>query len=160
MYEITKEVIQSGRFELSAMLKKIDTLWLQDSITDDQKTELETLAQNKATPENSYAGIQQRIDGLYFAIQGLTEVVKALTDRITVLEGGEVPEPPKPEEWPEYVQPQGAHDAYKTGDKITYNGKHYICKMDGCVWPPTEYPQGWELVEETPKEEPEQTEQR
>lgn len=53
-------------------------------------------------------------------------------------------EPEKPvDEWPEYKQPTGAHDAYHVGDKITYNGKHYTCLMDGCVWTPDAYPQGW-----------------
>lgn len=47
------------------------------------------------------------------------------------------------DEWPEYVQPTGAHDAYHIGDKITYNGKHYTCIYDGCVWTPDAYPQGW-----------------
>jgi hypothetical protein len=57
-------------------------------------------------------------------------------------------EPEKPaDEWPEYVQPTGAHDAYHVGNKITYNGKHYTCIYDGCVWTPDAYPQGWQLVE-------------
>lgn len=42
------------------------------------------------------------------------------------------PEDPA-DEWPEYKQPTGAHDAYHVGDKITYNGKHYTCIYDGCV---------------------------
>jgi hypothetical protein len=46
-----------------------------------------------------------------------------------------------------YNQP-GAHDSYKTGDKITYNGKKYICKMDNCVWSPDTYPAAWEEVTE------------
>lgn len=52
------------------------------------------------------------------------------------------------DEWPEFVQPTGAHDAYKTGDKITYNGEHYVCKMDACTWSPSEYPAAWEKVTE------------
>ena len=32
-------------------------------------------------------------------------------------------------------------------DKITYNGKHYECIFDNCVWNPDEYPQGWKEVE-------------
>ena len=51
------------------------------------------------------------------------------------------------DEWPEYKYPTGAHDAYHVGDKITYNGKHYTCIYDGCVWTPDTYPQGWQLVE-------------
>ncbi|WP_366522018.1 carbohydrate-binding protein [uncultured Subdoligranulum sp.] len=48
------------------------------------------------------------------------------------------------EEWPEFVQPSNSEDAYNTGDKITYNGEKYICKMDGCVWAPDAYPDAWE----------------
>lgn len=64
-----------------------------------------------------------------------------------MLESGEpsVQPPVEEDEWPEYKQPTGAHDAYQAGDKITYNGKHYVCKMDGCVWTPDAYPAGWEL---------------
>lgn len=50
------------------------------------------------------------------------------------------------EEWPEFVQPTGAHDAYNTGDKVTFEGKHYICQMDNCVWNPDQYPAAWKLV--------------
>ena len=48
------------------------------------------------------------------------------------------------DEWPEYVQPTGAHDAYQVGDKITFNGVHYICRMNARVWSPDVYPAGWE----------------
>ena len=51
-------------------------------------------------------------------------------------------------EYPDFKQPTGAHDAYNTGDKVTFNGKHYICKMDACTWSPSDYPAGWELVED------------
>ena len=49
-------------------------------------------------------------------------------------------------EWPEWVQPTGAQDAYNTGDKVTFEGAHYICKMDNCTWSPSAYPAAWELV--------------
>lgn len=48
------------------------------------------------------------------------------------------------EEWPEWIQPTGAQDAYNKGDKVTYKGEHYICLIDGNVWSPDDYPQGWE----------------
>ena len=50
-------------------------------------------------------------------------------------------------EYPDFKQPTGAHDAYAKGDKITYNGKHYISTMDNNVWSPDSYPQAWQLVE-------------
>ena len=49
------------------------------------------------------------------------------------------------EEWPEWIQPTGAHDAYKKGDKVTYKGQHYISLIDNNSWSPEAYPAGWEL---------------
>jgi len=51
------------------------------------------------------------------------------------------------EEWPAFVQPTGAHDAYKQGDKVTYNGQHYISLIDNNVWAPDVYPAGWQIQE-------------
>ena len=45
------------------------------------------------------------------------------------------------DEYPEWVQPTGAHDAYNTGDKVSYNGKHYVCTVDANVYAPDVY--GW-----------------
>lgn len=50
------------------------------------------------------------------------------------------------EEWPEFIHPTGAHDVYNKGDKITYNGKHYISLIDANAYSPDEYPAGWEEV--------------
>lgn len=48
------------------------------------------------------------------------------------------------DEWPEFVQPTGAHDAYKKGDKVMFEGKHYISLIDANVYSPTAYPAGWQ----------------
>ncbi len=145
MYDVIKNVIDSERYELSDMLKKIDTIWLQGGITEEQKNELVQLARKNADPENSYAPLQNQIDTLY---ENMTEMGKTILDlvkRVGELENKPV-EPELPEEYPEYVKPTGAHDAYNNGDKVTYKGKRYICKMDGCVWSPEEYPDAWEEV--------------
>ena len=47
------------------------------------------------------------------------------------------------EEFPEWAQPTCAHDAYNIGDKVTYNGQHYVCTSDGNVYAPDVY--GWQL---------------
>ena len=49
------------------------------------------------------------------------------------------------EEWPEWKRPTGAQDAYQKGDKVTYEGTHYISLIDGNTWSPSEYPAGWEV---------------
>ena len=49
------------------------------------------------------------------------------------------------DEWPEWKQPTGAQDAYNTGDKVTFEGAHYVSLIDGNIWSPAAYPAGWEL---------------
>lgn len=133
MYEIIKNVIISGRFELSDMLKKIDTVWIQGGIDEEQRTEVIALARENAIPENSYS-IQKQLDTLF---QNQADMAA----RILALEGysGSA----EPEEYPEWKQPTGTHDAYNIGDKVTYKGVKYICQMDDCVWSPDAYPDGW-----------------
>ena len=46
------------------------------------------------------------------------------------------------EEWPEWVQPIGAHDAYGLGAKVSHNGKHWISTINNNVYEPGVY--GWE----------------
>lgn len=47
-------------------------------------------------------------------------------------------------EFPDWKQPTGAQDAYNKGDKVTYQGKHYISIVDNNVWSPDVY--GWDEV--------------
>ena len=51
------------------------------------------------------------------------------------------------DEYPEWVQPLGATDAYNKGDIVSYNGKLYRSTIDGNVWAPDAYPAGWETYE-------------
>lgn len=46
------------------------------------------------------------------------------------------------EEFPQWVQPTGAQDAYMIGDKVTHNGKTWTSTINGNVWEPGVY--GWQ----------------
>lgn len=48
------------------------------------------------------------------------------------------------EEWPEWIQPTGAHDAYNIGDKVSHLEKHWISTVDANIWEPSVY--GWDEV--------------
>ena len=51
------------------------------------------------------------------------------------------------DEWPEWVQPTGSHDAYAKGDKVTHSSKKWTSDVDANTWEPGVY--GWtEYVEE------------
>lgn len=143
MYNICKNVIMSARFELSDMLRKIDTLWLQSEITDEQKSELEKLAREHADPTMS-ADLTKRIEDHETRIRSLEEQMA----------GRPVPEPePDPDveegtpEWPGYDPKKG----YRNGDKITFKGKHYTCTLpehtEVCYWSPESYPDYWKAEE-------------
>ena len=49
-----------------------------------------------------------------------------------------------PNEIPEWKQPHGAHDAYNIGDKVTHNGKTWVCTSDANVYEPGVF--GWDEV--------------
>lgn len=48
---------------------------------------------------------------------------------------------------PEWVQPDSTNP-YMIGDKVIFRGKVYQSVIDNNVWSPTDYPQGWEEVNE------------
>lgn len=48
------------------------------------------------------------------------------------------------EEWPEWVQPTAAHDAYAKGAKVSHNDRHWFSDIDANVYEPGVY--GWTEV--------------
>ena len=48
------------------------------------------------------------------------------------------------EEWPAWIQPTGASDAYMKGDHTAHNDKHWESEVDNNVWEPGVY--GWREV--------------
>ena len=145
MYEIFKNTLK-GQYELVDMLNKIAEYYIKGNISKEEKEELEEEARQNANPVNSYAPLEEQLNALIVRVDTLENKVSQLEKTTT---GEPTEEPTEPiDEYPEYVQPTGAHDAYHIGDKITYNGKHYECIFDNCVWTPDAYPQGWKLIEE------------
>lgn len=213
MYDTIVSVIESGHYELADMLNKIDTLWVQGDLTDEQRTYLITRANENANVDDQYKPLQEQLNKAFEQIAELAIRVAKLENAGE--EGGEDPDPKpegeypewyawkgigaipwqkdskcthngkkwismvnnniwepggtgvhetiwamveeEPEEWPEFVQPTNETDAYQKGDKITFNGKHYVSLIDANTWSPDGYPAGWQ--EQTEQTEPEQPEQ-
>ena len=126
MRTIFEQVISRGDYDLTAMLQNIDRYHIEGKLTDEDRESLYALAREGAQPVYDYAA---EIEAIWAAIRELQ---------------GQAQEP---EEWPEFVQPTGAHDAYGVGAQVTYNGQRYRCKLANCVWSPDAYPDAWELVE-------------
>ena len=47
---------------------------------------------------------------------------------------------------PEWVQPTGGHDAYKKGDKVTFEGKVYESLIDNNAYSPDADPASWKAL--------------
>lgn len=147
MYEVIEIVIDEGGYSLTDVLAKIEREWVLGHLTDEERDQLIEAARANAEPEGSMAPLQERMAAVELALKAAQESIEAMDARLKKLEGQEPPEPPIADEWPEFVRPTGAHDAYPKGAKVTYAGKHYVSLIDGNVWPPDEYPQGWQLQE-------------
>lgn len=103
---------------------------------------LEAMAVFKTWADGTAYAVDDRIrygDNLYRCVQAHTSqadwtpsATPALWTRVSV------------EEWPEWMQPTGAQDAYSIGDKVTYEGVRYVSLIDGNVWSPAAHPAGWE----------------
>lgn len=54
---------------------------------------------------------------------------------------------PEPEPTiPDFVQPTGAHNAYKKGARVRFDGKIYESKVDANIYSPSDYPPNWLLI--------------
>lgn len=140
MFETFQTLINAGGYDLADLTQRIKTLFALGELSEEELKQLLEQAQGNAKPDDSYAPLAERV-------KAVEEWETTVEERLNKLESGLSTDPGGPEEpadeWPEYKQPTGAHDAYHVGDKITYNGKHYTCVLDGCVWTPDAYPQGW-----------------
>lgn len=134
MYGIAKKVIESKKYDLSDILKKIDTLWMQGSISDEQKTELVSMARSNAEVQNS-------IDVMAM-LDDLEERVKILEAKINSESTGSTEA-----DAPAYKP----NKKYKNGDKVLFEGNVYICIVPDkrkCPWSPADYPAYWKEVTE------------
>ena len=129
MFSIIKNVINEGGFSLSDLLRKVDTLWVQGSLTDEQREELISSARSGANKQDSVEVLAK---------------LEELDRRVAALEKAGTNEEPA-EEFPDFVVGKW----YYTGDTCTFEGKKYTCiAPDGvaCVWSPADYPAYWEAT--------------
>lgn len=129
MKSIFANVIQRGGYDLAGLLKQIDRYHVEGKLTDAEREELYALARKEP---------KAQID--------CTAEIHKLWDAVHQLQAASKEDAGSAEEFPVYVQPTGAHDAYRVGDTVTYNGRKYRCIMDNCVWSPDVLPSAWEEI--------------
>jgi predicted RecB family endonuclease len=131
MYEIIKAVIESGNYELSDILAKIDKRCVENQITEEQRDELQTMARENADTTKS-VDVMAKLQELEARIKVLEEAKQSPTEEPT-------------EDYAEFEVGKW----YYAGDKISFNGKNYECVAPQgkvCVWNPTDYPTYWNEI--------------
>lgn len=136
MKNVIKKVIESKNYELSDMLKKIDTLWVQGSITEEVKNELSAMARSNASMQNSIDVLSK--------LEEFSKRMAALEEEVKALKGDET-ETETEESVPQFETGKW----YYAGDKVSFEGNTYICTAPedvACVWSPKDYPSYWEQL--------------
>lgn len=127
MYTVVENVIKQGGYNLNDIILKIDTLWVNGSLDNEERDWLISLARSSAKTENSF-DVFAKLDELEKRVRTLEKNTDTPTDT---------------EEFPEYQDGKW----YYTGDKCSFEGVDYVCiAPDGvvCVWSPSAYPTYWE----------------
>lgn len=130
LYGVAKTVITSKNYELKDMLNKLETLWFEGNITEEQKLELMDIARNNAMSDNSLDILKKLAE--------LDARIKALEDEKANSDSEEVVVYP----------PYEAGVWYYNGDIVDFEGKNHRCTAPVgtvCVWSPAEYPAYWEV---------------
>lgn len=132
MLNIIKTVIDTNNFELTSILNKIDKVWFEGKLTDEERNSLVEQAQRKANPQNS-------ID-VYKKLEEMDKRILEL-EKLKNNSGEIIPE----ETYPLYE----AGKWYYAGDKVTFEGKVFECVAPAgvvCVWSPKDYPVYWSEI--------------
>ena len=79
---------------------------------------------------------------LYRSIHDIVNVAQNTRPSITPSMWTPIADPA--EEYPEWVQPIGAHDAYPEGAKVSHNGKKWVNTCPNNIYEPSVF--GWEEV--------------
>lgn len=133
MYSVIKDVIENGSYQLVDISNKINKLWLEYQLTDEERDELIELANSNINVDNEKPELQRQLDTL-------SDYVKnTLEPRIQALEEGQEVEPPVEEESPEWMPYDGVVNlGYDFGAKVTHNGFKWENMLEGTknVWEP------------------------
>ena len=143
MFETVQTIINSGGYDLADISERIKTLFALGELSKEEMEQLLDSAAANADQDALLPDMTERVGALETRIA-------AVEERVGKLEAGGV-EPDEPEEpvdeLPEWVRPVSKDTQYHKGDKVTFNGRHYVCVKNNVSSSPDEDPKRWTLVE-------------
>lgn len=140
IYNDITTVIGNGGYDLVDLLHRIDVIYVSGKLTDAEREDLYVLACAGADPDDSLPDVTVRVGALELRVAELEARVTAIEDG-TMTPGSQ--ELPVEEEWPEWVRPTSKDTKYHKGDKVTFEGAHYVCNKNNVVTSPAEDQKSW-----------------
>ena len=132
MYDIIKNIIQNGMFKVSDLTTKIDTLWAESKLTDDERNELVQMMTdhlNPSTEAREPKDLYERLEARVVVLEGA----------VKELQGGGEEEPERGEiVIPAWVPWDGISDNYQYGAVVTHSDKYWQNMLQGVqnTWEP------------------------
>lgn len=143
MFATFQTIINTGGYDLADITERIKTMYAMGELTEDEMKQLLDSAAANANQDAMLPDMSERVGALETRMA-------AVEERVGKLEAGgvELAEPEEPaDEWPEWVRPVSKDTQYNKGDKVTFNGRHYMCVKNNVSSSPDEDPKRWQLVE-------------
>ena len=134
MYEIIKNIIENGAFRVSDLANKIDTLWAESKLNDEERNQLVQMMTDHLNPDSEAPELKE----LY---ERLESRVTALEADVQALKGGEESggeEEPGTVTVPAWEPWDGISNKYQYGAVVTHNGKYFLDVLQGMqnTWEP------------------------
>ena len=143
MFATFQTIINAGGYNLADITERIKTMYAMGELSEEEMKQLLDSAAANANQDAMLPDMSERVGALETRMA-------AVEERVGKLEAGGV-EPGEPEEpadeWPEWVRPTSKDTQYNKGDKVTFNGRHYMCVKNNVSASPDEDPKRWQLVE-------------
>lgn len=143
MFATVQTIINAGGYDLADITQRVKTLYALGKLSKDEMEQLLDSAAANANQDAMLPDVSERVGALETRIAVVEE-------RVGKLEAGGVEqgEPEQPaDEWPEWVRPTSKDTQYHKGDKVMFNGQHYVCEKNNVSSSPDEDKKSWRLVE-------------
>lgn len=132
MYDIIKNIIENGTFRVSDLTNKIDTLWAESKLSDDERSQLVQMMIDYLNPASEAPELKEMYERLEARVTTLEEEVKKLKGEEPG--GGEEGTVTVPawEPW------DGISNKYQYGAVVTHNTKYFLDVLQGMqnTWEP------------------------
>lgn len=138
IYPIIKQVIKDKNYNLADLLEKIEKRCLEGAITEEERDELVTMANENANPQMSDAPLKNQVAALFDIVTELGLEIKQLKEAKDEVNPEETPEDETPvETYPAWYRHDGiGPKPWQDGSICIHNDRYWLSHVNDNVWEP------------------------